>query len=53
MRARTGFSDLGVMGRCVAPSQSNEGGHMSLWLLILIIVIAVLLLDGFGYSRWA
>ena len=25
----------------------------SLWLLILIIVIAVLLLDGFGYSRRA
>jgi len=34
-----------------AASPSNEGDHMSIWLLVLIIVIVVLLLGGFGYSR--
>jgi hypothetical protein len=28
-----------------------KGGLMSLWLLILIIVLVVLALGGFGYSR--
>jgi len=34
----------------VSPN-SNQGGFVSLWLLVLIIVIVVLLVGGFGYSR--
>jgi hypothetical protein len=29
----------------------DQGGLMSIWLLVLIIVLLVLLFGGFGYAR--
>jgi hypothetical protein len=36
---------------CGIPSSDQERFAMSIWLLILIIVLVVLALGGFGYSR--
>jgi hypothetical protein len=38
-------------GAAMSPSSIARGDRMSIWLLILIIVLVVLVLGGFGYSR--
>jgi FtsH-binding integral membrane protein len=38
-------------GSQTIPTQRRKGGTMSIWLLILIVVLVVMALGGFGYSR--